>query len=540
MDSGAIRRAVSLSLLIGLTLVVAHDQIARLLARLIPQRGEVKSGGTFFPAFADASPSIVARTGLALIALPALVAAWERWVAPNNISQRLAWAATGGVVLGTGVWFRFLATPHNAFPSNARIHWVDYLTSKSDNFFYAAGRIPHFVFYDNPPIWQGLNAALLVAVSIAVARRLGHSLIASSLLAVFVATAGNVLRFANSAEDVLINLTLAMFAILASLSPRRWLFGMSLGVLMLGRPQFAIVVPCAILAEVLPAARRRQRPPRKALEGGAIVAASAIATTVAAQIVFTMVGRRYFLTNGNFVDVAELATVEAREIDGFIIYPLSGSYVYHALWVLPLALLACAVWSVAVAPRLPERSESSVYFCGLSVAALLTLHELRPLLYFNVRYVTYFFPFLVAMGWAASVALSRPTQEQRVLRTPWWSSTVAVAVIIGSWTIPGDAIDLRNRVAERPEVELLEVRSELRQATEGRTVYLDFPSVNSRNYVAYALRRPVEEVILVSDEPVQPGGVLLSPNDIGGLVADPDLSTERIYVYLDPVVAGDR
>ena len=399
-------RIAGLLALFGSLLVVVDDRLARLLARTIPGRGEVSSAGTAFPQFAEVVPTIIRRNGLLLIVAAIVLVASRLVRGERQIPDWAGLAASVTAALSSALWIGWLATPHNAFPSNARIHWVDYLTDKSDNYFYAAGRVPHLIFYDAPPLWQAINALILVGLTITIGRQLGAGWALAVGFGLVVATSGNLLRFANTAEDVYINVALVLAVISASLTRRPVILGLALAAVLLGRPQFAVIFPGVVLAELLALARRRERPSRALVRHVAITTGVTAIGVVVCQLLFTVLGRRYFLTNGNLVDIDELANVTARPIDGFTIFPISGAYLLHFGWVLPAGTLVLAGLGVIRARRLDLRHEVTVYFCAYSVIALLVLHEVRPLLYFNIRYVTYLMPFLLVMAWTAVVSFS--------------------------------------------------------------------------------------------------------------------------------------
>lgn len=556
--SGPVRAtsAAVLSVVAGLVLIIANGPIARILARGLPWRGEVKSAGTFFPPFPEAAPVILSRTGWMLIALPVLTAATVSATSRLKSDRRVDIVVATTTIIGSGLWFGWLATPHNAFPSNARIHWVDYLTWRTERLFYAAGRVPHMLFYDSPPTWQAINAALLVGLCILIARRLGFSMLASSALSIVVATSGNLLRFANTAEDVFINLTLVLIVVYASLGRRSVLFGVALAALLLGRPQFIVIFPAVAMSELLVAARQRRLPDREQLRHVCVTIGAAVVGVVATQIFFEVIGERYFFHNGKIVDVGTLESVSPREIDGFTISAFSGTYVLHFVWALPTITVALALLAAVRAPALGTPREAPVYFWGLSVSTLVLLHEAQPLLYFNIRYLTYTLPFLLVMSWA----LIRTVVERRANKPvepatagrdgrfgvhgpdpaspnrPGWSAVGAGCfwlTLLAPITIPGDPVDTKQRLERRPEIELLEIRDELRELADGRTVYLDFPSTSTQNYVTYVLRTPVRNVRLLSDSPFEEGGIVI------GTAADPwsdqapALSTDRLVVF-DP------
>ena len=184
-----------------------------------------------------------------------------RGIRPSIDDRRIHLAITSVVVFATAAWYGWLSTPHNAFPSNARFHWVDYITWDSDDYFSTLGRIPHRVFYDAPWMWQSINAAIAVVLCYLIARRMGIGRGLSTVLASVIALSGNLMIFANSAEDVLFNVTLMLLLLYASLRRIGWFVGLALLLLILGRPSFAIVALALPIGELLVAVRHRSVPP---------------------------------------------------------------------------------------------------------------------------------------------------------------------------------------------------------------------------------------------------------------------------------------
>lgn len=516
----------------GVLLTLFASEFALFFARFLPWRSEVKSAGTFFPAFPNVAPEIIERVGWIMIAAPMVALVLSAFRGNKFVSNRIVTSlGAGALALGTALWVGWLATPHNGFPSNARIHWVDFQTVRPDRYFYAAKRLPHVLFYEMPPVWQALNAAILVGLCVLIARQLGFSLAASVLLSAIVATSGNFLLFANTAEDVFINLALVLVVIAASLYGRAVWLGLALAVLLLGRPQFIVIFPAVALAELIVAGRRRKWPDRARSIHVATALAVAAAGTAVAQVVFSIVGDRYLFVNGQIIDGGAVEQSVAREIDGFTIYAFSGTYVTHLLWVLPTITLVLAAVAAVRATHLDREAETTVYFCGVSVVTMLALHEAQPLLYFNIRYLTYLFPFLVVMSWAAVQTVQRDDRVADSRSHQWIAPFVFVLAILAPLTIPADAVDTKRRLENRPETELLDVRDELRALAEGRTVFLDFPASSSQNYAAYVLRRGVDTVRLVDDGETPADGLVITLTEEPWETGTEVLTTERLSVF---------
>ncbi len=237
-----------------------------------------------------------------------------------------------------------------------RFHWVDYITWDTDDYFYSLGRIPHRIFYDAPWMWQSINAAMAVSLCYLIARRMRIGRGLSTALASVIAISGNLLIFANTAEDVLLNVTLVLLLLYATLRRIGWFVGLALLLLILGRPSFAIIALAIPTAELVVALRHRERPSRQQLMfvlSAAVVVALGVLVT---QIYFTIAGRRYFLTEGRLVFVPELEGLEQRGVDGFTLSAWSGAYASHLLWVIPIFVLLGAVGAFITANRREPRS----------------------------------------------------------------------------------------------------------------------------------------------------------------------------------------
>jgi hypothetical protein len=499
-------------LVAGIAVAALAEPIATGIAWLLPERAEVTSAGTFFEPFTMIGEDIVRRTGWLVAASGALGLLARRWPPPAEPRRHLL--APAITIVLTGVWYAWLSTPHNAYPSNARIHWVDYLTWDDEDFFYALGRIPHSLFYDVPWLWQGINAALATWLCYLVARRMNIGWIAATLLSTTVALSGNLLRFANTAEDVLLNVTLLLLVSYATLRRNGLLTGAALALAILGRPPF-IVLGFALAAAELVTTRLRAQPdagpsPVRYL---AQAAAAALAITVAAQALFTVWGRRYLLTNGRLVDVPELQDLEPREIDNFTIFPFSGTFVGHLLWTFPVVILIAAGWGLVTARRREPQTATTVYFAAFSVIALLLTLEANPLFYYNVRYVTYLFPLASVMAWSILAPQLTPTR-----RSSSTHLTLVALLTLAPMSIPSDAIGLKRDLESRSEPDLLDIRDDLRTLARDRRVVLDFGGPGSRNYVAYVLRRDIADVVLSSESDPRSGDILITRAPTDGTV----------------------
>ena len=509
---------------LGVACIVLADRIVELLVRLLPGRMRLRSLGTNFESFDEIGADIITRAGIVLVAGCLCAAIYGRLQSRGVVlrieDRRIHFAITTAMVVGTALWYGWLATPHNAFPSNARFHWVDYITWDTDDYFYALGRIPHRIFYDAPWMWQSINAAMAVSLCYLIARQMGIGRGLSTALSSVIAISGNLLIFANTAEDVLLNVTLLLLLLYASLRRIGWFVGLALLLLILGRPSFAIIALAIPTAELVVALRHRERPSRQqtmyVLSAAIVVAVGVLVT----QIYFTIAGRRYFLTEGRLVFVPELEGLEPREVDGFTLSAWSGAFVSHMLWVIPIFVLLGAVGALIMANRRERNVESTVYLAVSSVVLLVVVLEGNPLLYYNIRYVTYLLPLLLVASWsllAPDALLPSPASDEQGRASPavaGYRSLVAALLILGPVAFPANPVGIKRAIEERPERELLAVSDELRELAGNRNVYLEFGATSTRNYLAYVLRDNPARIRLPDSERPSPGLVIARREDV--------------------------
>ena len=486
---------------------VLADEIADLVSRVLPHQAEVQSFGTNYPGFTEVGPSLITRTGLVVGGAVVLAPLLARLTRPDPDDRRFAYLGVL-VAAATSVWIGWLAWPHNGFPSNARIHWVDRLTWESDDFFYALNKVPHWIFYDSPWLWRSINSALIAWLFYLVARRLGLERVIAVGAATTTAISGNLLLFANTAEDVFLNLALILVVIYASLVRRPVLAGLAFGLVVLGRPPFILFGPAFLGIELL-AHLLRRRPVREADWGYLLPAAVTMGGFVfVSQVVFSVLGNRWLFTNGRIVDTRDLADIVAREVDGFTISSFSGAYVGHFIWLIPLPLLVMAGYGLVRANRLPHGVEMTLYGCAAAIGVTLLLHEYDPLLYFNIRYLTYMFPFILTLAWSSLHAQGGARGVTKTVRV-----LMVVVVLLAPLSFKGRALDIRSRVSSRVETEMLEIQDELTEFDRSEELYIDFGGSGARNYLTYVVKGNVNQIkILGKGEEIPADGILVTNN----------------------------
>ena len=515
---------------LGALLFVAAGPLADLAGAILPLRAEVTSRGTFYLPYSEVGDVIIRRTG-AVLALAGiamlLVGRVDR--RPLNVTPMGRRLIAVTIAAAGAAWYGWLAHPHNGFFDNSRIHWVDFLTNRSDDFFYAAGRIPHEVFYDTPFLWQAVNVAWVIALCWAIARRLELSVVASAVMAATPIVATNLWVFADTAEDVMLNVALLLTVLWAVLRRGPVVVGLALALAVLGRPSFLVLIPCVAAAEALSVLRRERSiaaafsvaKSRYVLVSGAM----AVAGLVVSQVVMEIIGDRYWFADGRVIDTGPLEDAEVVAVDGFSISAFSGAYLGHLVWVIPSVLIIGSAFAIVRAPRQATAVEGLTHFGGLAAVAVLLAHESQPLLYYNVRYLTYVWPFVFVLAWVGYAALSRGGA------TAPTKAAALVALLVGTMVLPTDPIERKRLIEARPEIELLDIRDELRAVADGGTITFTFGIESTPNYVAYVMKSDRWDVWGELDD-VEEGWLVMSLRSDPWVEREPEFETESMLVHV--------
>src|SRR4051794_21601671 len=138
--------AIAVIALAGLALWCKSRTVAYRLSHLLPLGAVVRSRGTGFPSFVAAMPFTIRATVLvvAATAVVAFVSAhaprrgdWPKWA--NRAGLAL-------LVVAAALLYGRLGYPHNGFPANARIHWVDIYFTRAGEWWYTLVKFPHKLF----------------------------------------------------------------------------------------------------------------------------------------------------------------------------------------------------------------------------------------------------------------------------------------------------------------------------------------------------------------------------------------------------------
>jgi hypothetical protein len=204
--------------------------------------------------------------------------------------------------------------------------------------------------------------------------------------------------------------------------------------------------------------------------------------------------------------------------------------------VIPVFVLAGAVAAVIVARRQAVHVESTVYLAVSGAMLLVLVLEANPLLYYNIRYLTYLLPLLMVAAWsllAPGVIGSSGDAHRRILSSAVvMRPFVAAALVLSPMVIPANPVGIKRAIEERDELELLDVNTELRELADGRTVYLMFGAASTRNYLSYVLRGSPNDIKLPGESAPGEGLVIVRREDAPAGV-EPVLETDSFIVFVN-------
>lgn len=496
--------------LAGIVLIVSAEPLTAVLRRLLPFGAEVRSAGTQYPSFTDAYPTTL--RGLGILVIVATIVA--PLAARLEVSRRGQTIALIAVALATGIVYGWLAWPHNGFPSNARIHWVDIFYNRADDFFYALVKLPHVIFYGHPWLLQALNGTLNVALAGYVVLRLTDRRWAAIGASISFAVSSQLLRFANSAEDLQLAVTSLLVVALAYVVRRPVFLAGAIFLAMLSRPPFLLVLPALALTEFVLIEPSREnswwRSHVRACRENRFLWVTLVTFTLAFigwHVVLHAVAQSWVVTAGEILGGDPLNT-PPQTVDGHTISAFDGSYVGHLAWLVPLPVWIALAIVVAKFDRLDLRSRRFALLAAAFVAATLLVAEGLVLNYFNLRYATYVIPFIFVTAWlATTVVAGRSHRSLSVL--------AVVLLTFSTATPPHVEHAVRRTVLERPISHAVSDGHELRRATDGRTLATTFRSRSDLNYLSYLFRRPFSHFEVVREPSEVPADAVVVTGEVG-------------------------
>lgn len=465
---------------------------ASFLQRVGPRALTVGSLGTNFPNLGHALPFTLRASAIA-VALGAVVT----YVAAR-VKLKVEWpdrATTAALVLlvvCAAVIYGWFGLPHNALATNSRWHWVDIYFDRRENWYYTLVKYPHMLFYDNPYILQALNAALNVSLMYAIGRAAFRAnRIISVLLALSLLASSLILMFANTAEDVQLNLAVLLFALLFYVRRSTPWLGVALFVVVLGRPQLIGVWGAVVLAELLVGERREGAGRiRSVISDRFVIVNLAVASAlfVAWDLFLVVRHQNWLLHNGVLID-NYLTSLKPVSFQGFKIAPFSGVYVLHSLWMYPFALCIAAGVALFRARELPATARRALVFSLIVVLTGLLISEAEPLSYYNVRYLAYGLPFLMVAAFAV-FDLPRSKTRRPIFGVAGLAALLCLSVTTTRWVALDDRRALIATPISRAYAHRSTIKSIIGDAPAGTTA----AGIGTRNYISYLLRRPLNEI----------------------------------------------
>lgn len=489
------------AVLVGSLMALFAHPLVDWLTDVLPHRATLHGGGTNFPPFERAAPFMVRGIGVTLVLTPGIVVAARR-ISHHMVNLEMSRRASivGGVVLASVAFaiFWWYSDPPNMFATNARIHWVDIFYSRRDDYFYALVKGVHWVFYDWPHLVQAVTGAANVVLVFLIGREITARRWTAILVAASFLGSTLVLLFADATEDVSLSFFALLVAALAYLRRARYWFGAAVFLTVLARPPFVALLVAAVVTEVVMdvtdswdrAWRERWEAVRRNSMVWTNVASFALLFAAWSAVLLAL--DAHWLLNGTAETVYGL---EAQEVDGFTIFPFSGVYVMHLPWVIPPTTLLALVLALVYMRRLPATLGRFVLTAILFTVLTVGLAEATPLLYYNIRYLSYVWPLLLFAAWT-------------LIRAPWVAGRPLLAAGLALVLAVSPALLYRQDLHDRdhfggdPLAGLYDDRHQLREIVGDRMVATTMSARSRRNYLAFLFQRPatafspVEEGVL--------------------------------------------
>ncbi len=531
---------------LGVVLVLGAATIASELAAVLPAAMTVRSA-QWFPSFAVAMPFTLRGLGYVLIAATAVqvVAQWFRTrvgrvqVDSSNPIARLAPLLL--VLAVTAVVYWQFATPHNASEGNARVHYTDLLFVKHERFFYTLGKVPHLLFYDHPNVLQTALGVLNVALVYAIGRQLLRNRWMPLLMACSYLWAGSMLLFADTADDVQLVVAALLAVLLAHLRRAPIPLALALLAAFLARGPLASAAIGVGIAE-LGGSLLAQRADGERLSLGRALRSNPVlsqALPLFGAIAVLWIGylqvrgSSWLLGDGGAIDVT-IWDLTPKSVEGFTIDRFSGAYLLHLLWVLPLPILLAHAALASRWREVPDAARRAVVAVWVMTAIGVAVSEVEPLAYFNVRYLTYYLPSLIATSWIIFTTRPAPGSRRHLL------PGLLVALILAGSTAATFQGGIHHWNRSHPAVgdALWPVRFDMREAAGSGRVYTTITSTTWSNWLVYVLKRTYGPH-LVPGEPDWPTIEVVKPGTLppDGIVITDDpgaYPTAEVVLRADP------
>lgn len=500
----------SRSLLIGffciifsLPLLCIPELMTEKLAQLLPKSFLVKSAGSYYPGFSHPNGFAhqLFRIGMLLILTPFVLFLGQLCPKDNlRLSRRLRYSLIIPTTIAVALLYYQLAMPPMFSPSNARMLWVEPLVFGSKFWStYPFLCILHRMFYDMPGVLVALSAVALFWSSFLLSRYLRFGWEMSFLAALALILSSPILNFAQVAEGVLSNTALLCFSVYAYLRFGGVVGGIGVFLSSLGRPQFLSLVPAMLLAELIQAVRSSD----KKTSIWNVLRSSSLAPLLLTFAVLYMGWQLFAFSEGFslFYHYGEssnelLSHSAPRGIEGFEISPFSGAYFGHFWWQLPTVVVLLWAISFVICPRFSAPQMKLLVVSAVIVMCNLTFHEAFPIFYYNIRYLTYYYPLIHLV---AFIPIARYLSQHSSV-----GLLLGLLFVFASMAPYSTAFEASKRAENSPFVSLYEHRHVLRKWSQGLPIMSTPLDWRTKNYLAYVFQsdrliQESSEVALAND-----------------------------------------
>ncbi|MCB0354112.1 MAG: hypothetical protein KDD64_11325 [Bdellovibrionales bacterium] len=458
--------------------------VAESIGRVMPIGFTVRSAGSFFPNFFDEygysyqlhNFSVV----VFVVAILGVIATTLQGFFSFEFLRRYrsVWLVT--VSLLVGAFYLWLANPPYIWSANSRMLWVQALGERPR--LCAAYTVlcgVNYLFYSFPVFAVALPMLVISLLFSLTLLRLGFSDCISLGATVCLALSSQLLIFGNVSEGVVVNIAVLLFASYAYVK-RDWrLFAPSLLLVVLARTQYLSVLGAFIACEGVAFVLEEKR-----IFGFLRLFRDRFVLRSLGWF-FVLFAVWYLLSSSWGINMFELLVeggsseferYKALPIEGFTISPLSGAYLGHLLWSFPTVISLLAFLGVFFLFRMNVTELRLYLFVVIFSFGNILVHELLPLYYYNIRYMTYYLPYLVI------AALITSSVVVKGLHLKW----ILQCLVLGSLLTPYTSGFETKRAQEKFALSVLyPYRNELREWADGKLVFSNHHGMSSRNYLAY-------------------------------------------------------
>ncbi len=348
------------------------------------------------------------------------------------------------------------------------------------------------LFYNKPYLLQALNGALNVSLMYAIGRSaFRSSRLVAVLLALSFLASSLILLFANTAEDVQLNLAVLLLALLLYVRRSTPWLGVVLLVVVLGRPQLIGIWVAFVFAELLAGESKPGLGRIRSVLADRFVTVNlgvAVALFAAWDLFLVVRNQNWLFHNGVVIDNF-LTSLKPISVDGFTIGRFSGAYVLHSFWMYPLVLWIAAGVALFRVRELSVVSRRTLVFALLVVFSGLLVSEAEPLSYYNVRYLAYGLPFLIIAAFSV-FDLPRAPDRRPIFGVAGLAAVLCLSVTTTRWV----ALDQRRTLLAAPIARADAHRSRIASMIGAEAAGTTAPDIDTRNYIVYLLRRPIADI----------------------------------------------